>query len=183
MIQKILRLRNIRRIYAIFFIVLFVLLLWMTSFGSMKGYETKLFLELDPLTAIASFLTSWTVYKGLALSLFIISGTLFFGRFFCSWVCPMGIINQVAGSIFTKLRAVDTVSLNSYRPLYRLKYYLLAISLALAAFGSLQIGLLDPIPFITRSFAISVFPMINSSQGWLYLKQPLFNGGTLLGLR
>src|SRR5208282_2610040 len=145
MMARLLTLRNIRRIYAVFFILLFVLLLWVTGFRRLKGYETPLFLELDPLVAVASFLTSWTIYKGLALSLFIIIGTLFFGRFFCSWICPLGIINQVAGSIFNKLRAVDTVALNSYRPLYRLKYYILAVLGVLAAFGSLQTGLFDPI--------------------------------------
>jgi ferredoxin len=181
MIRKILSLRNIRRLYAVFFMLLFMLLLWLTSFRRIKGYETPFFLELDPLTAIASFLTSWTVYKGLSLSLFVIIGTLFFGRFFCSWVCPMGILNQMAGSIFSRLRAADTVALNTYRTVYRLKYYLLALFLVLAAFGSLQIGLLDPISFITRAFAVSVYPAINHSQGWFYLKQPLFNGGTLLG--
>jgi len=165
MIRKILTLQNIRRIYAFFFMALFIILLWLTSFSRIKGYETSLFMELDPLTAIASFLTSWTVYKGLALSLFIIIGTLFFGRFFCSWVCPMGIINQIAGSIFNRLRSADTVALNSYRTLYRLKYYFLALFLALAAFGSLQIGLLDPISFITRAFTISVFPAINQKHG------------------
>ncbi len=181
MIGRLLTLRNIRRIYAVFFILLFVLLLWLTGFRRMKGYETPLFLELDPLVAIGSFLTSWTLYKGLALSLIIIIGTVLLGRFFCSWVCPMGIINQVAGNIFNKLRAADTVALNSYRPLYRLKYYILALLLGLAAFGPLQTGLLDPISLVTRSFAISVFPGLNYSSGWLYLKQPLYNGGTFLG--
>lgn len=181
MISKLLALKNIRRIYAVFFMLLFVVLIWLTGFGRMKGYETPLFIELDPLAAIASFLTSWTVYKGLALSIVIIAGTLFFGRFFCSWICPFGTINQAAGSILNKLRAADTVALNSYRPLYRLKYYILALLLALAAVGSLQTGLLDPISFITRSFATFVFPGINYSRGWLYLKQPLFHGGTFLG--
>ena len=148
----------------------------------MKGYETPLFLELDPLISIASFLTSWAIYKGLILSLFIIIGTLFFGRFFCSWICPMGIVNQIAGSILNKFRAADTVALNSYRPLYRLKYYLLATIIALAAFGGLQSGLLDPIPFITRSFIVSVFPALNHGSGWLYLRQPLFHGGTFIGI-
>src|SRR5208283_23274 len=141
MISRFLTLRNIRRTYAVFFILLFVLLIWLTGFRRMKGYETPLFIELDPLVAIATFLTSWTVYKGLILAIIIMAGTLFFGRFFCSWVCPLGIINQIAGSISNKLRAADTVALNSYRPLYRLKYYILALLLGVAALGSLQIGL------------------------------------------
>ncbi|MHB8881057.1 MAG: 4Fe-4S binding protein [Thermodesulfovibrionales bacterium] len=182
MIRRLFTLRNIRRTYAVFFLSLFLLLLWLTNFGRMKGYETGLFLELDPLAALASFLTSWTLYKGLALSLVIIVGTLFLGRFFCSWICPMGIVNQVAGSLFSRLRAADTVQLNSWRALYNLKYYILVFFLLLAAFGSLQTGLLDPIPFITRALAVSVFPGANYGHGWLYLKQPLFQGGTLLGL-
>ena len=182
MTKNLLSLRNIRRAYAAFFFILFVLLLWLTSFRRLKGYETPLFLELDPLVAISAFLTSWTVYKGLALSLFVIIGTIFFGRFFCSWICPMGILNQIAGSILMKLRAVDTIALNSYRTLYRLKYYLLAGFAAVAALGSLQIGLLDPIPLVTRSFAVSVFPSLNYGKSWIYLKQPLFNGGTLIGM-
>jgi ferredoxin len=182
MIARILSLRNVRRIYAGFFLGLFIVLLWLTSFKLLKGYETPLFLELDPLAAIASFLTSWTVYKGLSLSLIVVIGTVFLGRFFCSWVCPMGILNQITGSLFNRLRAVDTVALNSYRPLYRLKYYILALFVVVAAFGSLQTGLLDPISFITRSFATSVFPAVNYTGGRLYLKQPLFNGGTFLGM-
>ena len=182
MIGKFLTLRNIRRIYAVFFLSLFVLLLWITNFRQIKGYDTRFFLEIDPLAAAASFLTSWTVYKGLILSLVIIIGTLFFGRFFCSWICPMGIVNQIAGTVFNKLRAVDTIQLNLYRTFYRLKYYLLAAFIVLAALGSLQTGLLDPISFITRSFTISVFPALNHIRGGIYLKQPLFHGGTFLGL-
>ena len=182
MIGKFLTLRNIRRIYAVFFLLLFVLFLWITSFRRIKGYDTRLFLEIDPLAAAASFLTSWTVYKGLILSLVIITGSLFLGRFFCSWICPMGIVNQIAGAVFNKLRVVDAIQLNAYRTFYRLKYYLLAAFVALAALGSLQTGLLDPISFITRSFTFSVFPALNHIRGGVYLKQPLFHGGTLLGL-
>lgn len=180
--RRILSLRNIRRIYAVFFLGLFLILLRLTSFRLLKGYETPLFLELDPLAAIASFLTSWTVYRGLILSLFVVGATLVFGRFFCSWVCPFGIINQIISSIFIRLRAADATLLNSYRPLYRLKYYILAVLIVIAAFGSLQTGLLDPIPFLTRAFTISVYPSANYGHGWLYLKQPLFQGGTLIGL-
>ena len=182
MTGKFLTLRNIRRIYAVFFLLLFVLFLWITSFRQIKGYDTRFFLEIDPLAAVASFLTSWTVYKGLILSIVIIIGTLFFGRFFCSWICPMGIINQIAGTVFNKLRVVDAIQLNLYRTFYRLKYYLLAAFVVLAALGSLQTGLLDPISFITRSFTISFFPALNHIRGGIYLKQPLFHGGTFLGL-
>ncbi len=182
MINKLLTLQNIRRMYSVFFFILFLVLIAMSDFRSMKGYEVTLFLELNPLVSIAAFLTSWTVYKGLILSLIIIIGTLVFGRFFCSWVCPMGILNQWVSHIFNRRRPVDDYRINAYRPMFRIKYYVLSLFLVLALFGSLQIGLVDPISFITRSFTLSVFPAINYSGGQMYLRQPLFYGGMLIAV-
>ena len=58
------KLRTYRQIWAVFFFALFLLLLFLTDFGRLKGYQTSLLLELDPLTALAAFLTSGTFYKG-----------------------------------------------------------------------------------------------------------------------
>jgi len=175
--KKILTLQNLRRAYGVFFFLLFVLLIGITDFRHIKGYEVSLFLELDPLVALLAFLTSWTVYKGLALSLATIIGTLLLGRFFCSWICPMGILNQWISHLFNKRRPAEDYSVNAYRKVYRLKYYILVILVALALFGSLQIGLLDPIATITRSFVVSVVPALNHVDGALYLRQPFFYGG------
>ncbi len=180
--NKFLTLRNIRRIYSVFFFGLFVLLLVITDFRNMKGYEVSLFLELDPLISIAAFLTSWTVYKGLALSLVIIVGTLLLGRFFCSWICPMGILNQWISHLFNKRRPVDDYRTNAYRPIFRIKYYILTLLIVLALFGSLQTGLFDPISLITRSFVISAFPALHYSGGELYIRQPVFSGGLFIAV-
>jgi polyferredoxin len=177
-----LTLQNLRRIYGIFFFLLFILLLGITDFRNMKGYEVTLFLEIDPLISFVSFLTSWTVYSGLVLSIVIIIGTLIFGRFFCSWVCPLGILNHWISHLFNRRRPVDDYRVNEYRKIYRLKYYILALLVVLGIFGSLQIGLFDPVSFITRAFTISVLPALNYPVGGLYLKQPLFHGGILMAV-
>jgi polyferredoxin len=182
MITKYLTLQNIRRVYSVFFFVLFVILIGITDFRNMKGYEVSLFLEINPLVSVATFLTSWTVYKGLILSLIIIIGTFVFGRFFCSWICPLGILNQWVSHLFNRRRPVDDYRINYYRLIYRIKYYILTVLLVLAVFGSLQIGLFDPISFITRSFAVSFFPSINYSGGDMYIKQPLFYGGVFIAV-
>ena len=148
----------------------------------MKGYDVSLFLKIDPLVAISTFLTSWTVYKGLILSLIIIAGTAVFGRFFCSWICPMGILNQWVSRFFNRRRAADDYRINSYRPIFVLKYYILAVILVLAVFGILQAGLFDPISIITRSFSISILPAFNYLTGRVYIKQPLFYGGMLISI-
>lgn len=178
--KKLLSYRNIRRLYSGFFLLLFVLLIFLTNFRFMRGFEVALFLQLDPLNAVATFLTSWTIYKGLIIAVVIIISTLILGRYFCSWMCPLGIINQIAGSIFQKIKPVDAYKMNSYRMAYRIKYYVLIFLLVLAIGGSLQIGLFDPIALLTRSFAVSVFPGLNFSTGALYLNQPVFYGGVLV---
>jgi polyferredoxin len=174
--------QNIRRIYSVFFFILFVVLLLLADFQSMKGYDVSLFHKIDPLVAISTFLTSWTVYKGLILSIIIIAGTAVFGRFFCSWICPMGILNQWVSRFFNRRRAADDYRVNSYRPVFVLKYYILAVILVLAVFGILQAGLFDPISIITRSFSVSLLPAFNYLVGHVYIKQPLFYGGMLISI-
>ena len=180
--KKLLTLQNLRRIYAIFFVLLFVILIFLTNFLYLQGYEIQLFFDLDPLVAITTFFTGGTLYKGLVLSVFVIIGTLFLGRFFCSWICPLGIINHLISFGFGKFSSSESTKLNAYRKTQRIKYYILIFSLILAFFGLLQIGLLDPIALVTRSFIVSVFPAIQYWTGYLYLKQPLFQGGILIGV-
>ena len=47
---------------------------------------------------------------------------------------------------------------NQYRSLFQLKYLILTVFLVMALFGSLQIGLLDPICLLVRSFAVALMP-------------------------
>lgn len=176
------KLRTIRRIWAVFFFALFVGLLWLTDFHRMGGYQTSLLLELSPLTAIAGLLSSGTFYQGMALSLLIIMPTLFFGRFFCSWICPLGIMNQFTSWWFNRRKPTQNYQLNLYRPGFRLKYYILAALLVLAALGYLQTGLLDPIAFMERSFTAAVLPAVNQLGTGIYLQQPIFYGGAFIGL-
>ena len=176
------KLRTLRRIWALFFLGLFVLLLLLTDYAGLKGYETSLLLELDPLTAIAGFLTSGTFYKGLLWSLLIIVPTLFLGRFFCSWICPLGILNQIISRLFHGRAPHEDYALNHYQPVFRFKYYLLALMLVLALFGSLQIGLLDPIALMERSFTAALLPAAQRAGADIYLFEPVFNGATLIAL-
>jgi len=174
------KLRTIRQIYAVFFFALFLVLLLLTNYADLKGFETSLFLQLDPLTALAAFFTSGTFYKGLLWTLAIIIPTLFLGRFFCSWICPLGILNQFTSWLFNRRRPFEEYEINKYRSVYRLKYYLLGALLVLAVFGSLQIGLLDPIALMERSFTASVLPAANHAGAGIYIDQPVFHGGALI---
>src|SRR5581483_5461521 len=79
-----------RRASQIFFLLLFLALLVLTSLRPSSGSSdihmrapVRLFFEWDPLVAITNALAGHALYRGLLWSLLILVPTLFLGRFFC----------------------------------------------------------------------------------------------------
>jgi polyferredoxin len=101
---KYLTLSNLRRLSQI----LFLSILLRSEFrGSLQArgdeirlpYPVQLFFQLDPLVAISNALASRALYHGLVWSLVVLIPTFFLGRFFCGWVCPLGTLNHLFGSL------------------------------------------------------------------------------------
>ena len=96
------RLPLLRRISQIFFLILFLGLLVFTSLRATAGASTemhlrgpvRLFFEWDPLVALVNALAGHALYRGLLWSLVILVPTMFLGRFFCGWICPMGTLQH-----------------------------------------------------------------------------------------
>lgn len=153
-----LRITSVRIISQTFFFALFVALLWVTWFSRLGGYPVSLFLEIDPLVGFATSLSTHTVYRWLWRGLFVLIPTLLLGRVFCNWMCPYGTLHQFVAWLFNIRGNRDNIDKNAYRPIFQLKYYVLVIMLVLAAFGSLQIGLLDPICLLVRTFTTTLMP-------------------------
>lgn len=152
------RITTARVLSQAFFFSLFVFLLWVTWFSRLGGYPVSLFLELDPLVGFATALSTHTVYRWLWRGMLVLIPTLLLGRVFCNWMCPYGTLHQFIGWLFNVRKHKDNIDKNRYRRLFQLKYYILAIMLVMAAFGSLQIGLLDPICLLVRTFTVAIQP-------------------------
>ena len=168
--QKYLRLRGLRRASQAFFLLLFFYLLLQTNIGTLNRPDALpeisapvgFFLEIDPLIAIFTVITTHTLYRNLLWALALIIATIFIGRFFCGWVCPMGTINQMIGSIKSgRTKGARRLDANRYKPYQRWKYGILGVFFGAAVFTSLQVGLLDPIALLTRSMTLSVLPAYN----------------------
>jgi polyferredoxin len=155
---RLLRITNWRIVTQAFFFALFVFLLWTTWFSRLGGYPVSLFLELDPLVTFATAISTGTVYRWLWRAMFILIPTLLLGRVFCGWICPYGTLHNFIGWVFNIRKNRHNIDANAYRPIFQLKYFGLTIFLVLAFFGSLQIGLLDPICLLVRSFAVAIKP-------------------------
>src|SRR5271157_593550 len=175
------RITRVRLISQIFFIGLALFFAFITQFSYLKGYPVSLFLEVDPLVAIASSITTHTLYRGLIWSLVILIPTLLLGRFFCNWICPYGTLHQFVGWLFNTRRVKERMESNRYRKWFALKYYILIGMLVAAAFGSLQIGLLDPICLFFRSLTISVLPAVDMASGWIYVQPFVYQFAWVVG--
>ena len=168
-------LARLRRASQIVFFALFLALLLRTEFrGSLRlPYPVAWFFQLDPLVALSNALAAHALYRGMLWSLVILIPTLFLGRFFCGWICPLGSVHHFFGSLGSESkRGTKRIASNRYKPWQSVKYYLLAGFLAAAVFGSSIVGLLDPISFLARSLVLSILPgvnyALNAASGALY---------------
>jgi polyferredoxin len=160
----------LRRISQIFFLLLFLGLLFFTSLSIFPGgaaeiklrAPVRLFFEWDPLVAVVNALAGHALYRGLVWCLVILLPTLFFGRFFCSWICPMGTLQHFVGSLPSESkRGKQRIDSNRYKRWQTGKYVVLIAGLVTACFGSAAIGWLDPFSLLVRSFGLSILPAFN----------------------
>ena len=247
------RIVRARQISQGFFLLLFLWFCLVASLGErwweLRGWPINLFLQLDPLVALGTILTTGTLYAGLLWALATIVLTVLLGRFFCGWVCPFGTLHHGVGYLSNKnQRLSKKVSKNHYRKAQSIKYMVLFFLLAAAAgdliarplgtsfdrsialslflpiglivlaviclkrvyskaprlswsafcliclalfFGafyghelvvaSLQTGLLDPIPLVTRSVHLVVLPILHGTAQWLAPPPRFAVGAWLLG--
>jgi len=164
------RLPLFRRVSQTFFLIVFLALLILTtirptSSGSgdihMRG-PIRMFFILDPLVAISNALATHALYRGLVLSLVILIPTLFLGRFFCGWICPMGTLQHFVGNLKSEAkRGKQRIESNRYKRWQTVKYVVLIAGLVAAVFGSMVIGTLDPFSLLVRSIGLALLPAFN----------------------
>jgi MauM/NapG family ferredoxin protein len=154
--------KNLRRISQILFLALFFYLFIQTEYkGSDElGFPVKFFLDFDPLIALSVLLATHAVKAVFLFSLITITVTIFFGRVFCGWVCPLGTMNTIVGW-FRMRRGRPTPDDGRFPRLRPVKYFILVFILVAAVFGWNSAGILDPISLTIRSLAIGYNPGVN----------------------
>ena len=162
---------RLRGLSQIVFFSLFLFLLLRTGFsGSLHvggneirlPYPVQLFFQFDPLVALSNALSSCALYRGLLWSLVVLIPTIFLGRFFCGWICPLGSIHHFFSSLKSeRKRGKDLIESNRYKRWQTTKYYLLVASLVAGVLGTGVVGWLDPLSLLVRSLALSILPATN----------------------
>jgi polyferredoxin len=179
---------TVRRISQAFFFSMFIWFCIVSTVGEkfwqIRAWPVNWFLQLDPLGAIGTILTTHKLYWPLLWALVTIILTIIFGRFFCSWVCPFGSLHHFVGFLGNHNKKLSQkIRLNKYRKAQCIKYLILIFFLFMAAFPSLgatlQTGLLDPIPLATRSFQL-LLSIVDSGVNLVSSMPRFYEGGGLI---
>ena len=165
------KLTTVRRLSQIIFFLLFLFLLLHAEFrGSLQAagsdfrlpYPIRWFFEIDPLVALSNVIAGHALYRGLVWSLVILIPTMFLGRFFCGWICPLGTVHHFFGSLKSeRKRGKQLIESNRYKRWQTTKYYLLFALLIAALLGTGIVGWLDPLSLLVRSLSLSILPGTN----------------------
>ncbi len=150
--------KNLRRIYQVFFVLLFVVLTWLTAQGRLKGYTVTLFLDASPLNGLGTILADGNLAHTMWIGFGLLALTAVIGRFFCGWICPLGSLLDAASWMMRPFRARDRIRDNAYHHAQAIKYGILLALLLAAAGGVMLVGWLDPMALLTRSAAALMSP-------------------------
>lgn len=70
---------------------LFTLLFIFAAYGLPEWLPADLYLRLDPLLTLSALLAKKEYIARALWSIIIVGATIFIGRFFCGYVCPLGV--------------------------------------------------------------------------------------------
>ena len=167
-----------RRIAQTIFLALFLFLLLYPE-PATSLIPANLFFISNPLLVISTIIASRTFQLAFIASGVIILLTIFLGRIFCGWLCPLGttmdIFRFATLTINKKISNPKYKNTNSANPYLRqIKYFILLAIIAVAIFGVNIAGWFDPITIAFKGFALSLYPAMD------YLLKGAFNA---LGLK
>ncbi len=144
-----------RRISQVFFFLLFVYILWSTTYPLKGIISPELIFKIDPLVVFFTSLAERIFLPGMGLALGMLVLTLILGRFFCGWVCPLGtMIDWTAALKKEKLRLNDQQN----RRTRRFKFYVLGTVAVFALFGVQVAWVFDPLVMAARFVSMNFIP-------------------------
>ena len=155
-------------VQSLIFITFICLLLYADPLAE-KDKATEIFLCLSPLSAIGTMVAAREFIINYWPAIAILIASVFLGRFFCGWVCPLGTTIDITDKLLKAQR--KRVSYKIYDG-KRLKYYLLAFLLLSLFIGYQMVGWFDPLSIVTNAYTIVIHPyfisIINSLFNFLH---------------
>src|SRR5574337_1198071 len=89
-----------------------------------RDLSANIFLRMSPLSAIGAMMAAKTFILKYWPAFAVLLLTIFLGRFFCAWVCPLGTTIDITDRLFAGFRRKSQKHIYDGR---KFKYYLLAL--------------------------------------------------------
>ncbi|MBT7349653.1 4Fe-4S binding protein, partial [candidate division WWE3 bacterium] len=150
---------KIRLIVQVLIFAAFISLLIFADPIAEKNGTVDVFLRMSPLSAIGAMVAAKEFIVRYWPAFIVLVASVFFGRFFCGWICPLGTTLDVTDSLLKKQRKRISYKIYDGK---RLKYYILAFLLLGLFIGHQMVGWLDPISISTNAYTIVVHPYLVS---------------------
>ncbi len=147
----------IRKISQAVFFLLFVYILWSTTYPLRGILPAETFFKGNPLLMFLTAIAERVLLPGLIFAVVMIVLTLVFGRFFCGWVCPLGTTIDVVGTIQKKRVSLSD---RTNQKLRLPKFFLLAAIFSLSLVGIQAAWVLDPMVLIGRFVSLNLIPTV-----------------------
>ena len=151
-----LNLRNTRRLVQLLSAGLWIYLFFMTRV-KVSALPVDIFIATDPLIAAITLGAAQILVPSLVAGLILAVFTMIFGRFFCGWLCPLGLILDGAAKIFPP--DPGRFSKKTSEKMHRWKYYLLVAILFGSLLSSQWAYLFDPLVILYRGLATGIYPV------------------------
>ena len=148
------------------------LLLWLFRRTAYTGEDLlaggeSIFFRLDPLAGAAATLASRQIITLFWPALVVVILTVFLGRFFCGWICPLGTLLDGFYRIFRPVfkRTNLLCGVDGNRRLRSARYILLIAVLFAALFSYPLVGLVDPFALLFRAMTFWGDPILYRGAG------------------
>ncbi len=165
------RIVRIRRAVQVITFLMFTLFFFMTTATNQHawGIPKNLFMSLDFLNTLKNGIASHHIaVYAIGPGLFILLLTLWGGRIFCGWICPLGTLIDISDRLlYRKGRLFHNKDRTETQRFRNWKYIYLIVGVGAIVFGVDILTFGDPLSLITRTFTLAFYGPL----AWLW------NGG------
>ncbi len=145
-----------RRITQIIFLLFFIFLFLKARYPYDDSLSSDIFLRFSPLIPLFDFIDNLSFSMLFWPALIILFFTIFLGRFFCGWICPLGTTIDISSKLLKSPSNKISIKFDKLR---YLKFGLLLASIILAIFSVNLWGYLDPLSIFNRALTVTLYPL------------------------
>lgn len=147
----------LRRLSQGFFLILFIYILWHATYPLKGILPPETFFRTNPSIMIFTSISERILLPGAVISLSMIVLTLILGRFYCGWICPLGTVIDISGSMQRKKKVPKE---NTNKGLRKVKFFVLGAIFLSALLGVQVAWIFDPMVIMARFVSLNLIPTV-----------------------